>query len=113
MYFCKHGNQSTDMNAVDNQTEKKEILNRYHHDELYFWATHNGAELDLLVVKNGRKFGFEVKMNPAPKVTPSMRTALKDLELEKILVIHPGRHTWPLAEGIEACGFLDLPERLE
>jgi predicted AAA+ superfamily ATPase len=87
----------------------EEILRRYQPEEHWFWATHNGAELDLLVVINGRKIGVEVKMNPAPTVTPSMRIALNELRLEKILVVHPGQHTWPMAPGITACGFGALP----
>lgn len=55
--------------------------------EAYFWATHQGAELDLLLLKAGRRFGVEVKRADAPKVTPSMRIALEDLHLDHLTVL--------------------------
>ena len=53
-------------------------------DEAYFWATHQGAELDLLLFKGGRRFGVEIKRMDAPTLTPSMRIALADLQLEHL-----------------------------
>jgi uncharacterized protein len=71
-------------------------------DEAYFWATHSGAELDLLLFKNGKRLGFEFKRGDAPKLTASMRTAMEDLQLENLKVIYPGETSYPLAERIEA-----------
>ena len=70
--------------------------------ECYFWATHAGAELDLLVVRGRTRIGFEIKRTVAPAVTPSMRTALKDLGLSRLDVIHAGDRTYPLAPRIRA-----------
>jgi predicted AAA+ superfamily ATPase len=70
--------------------------------QAFFWRTHDGAELDLLVVRGKHRLGFEVKHTSAPSVTPSMRIALHDLKLDKLLVIHPGKERWPMAERIEA-----------
>ena len=70
--------------------------------ECYFWATHAGAELDLLVVRGRTRIGFEIKRTVAPAVTPSMRTALKDLKLSRLDVIHAGDQTFPLAPRIRA-----------
>lgn len=70
--------------------------------EAYFWATHAGAELDLLVVRGRTRLGFEFKRTSAPTVTPSMRTALADLKLQRLDVIHGGRETFPLATRIRA-----------
>lgn len=71
-------------------------------DESYFWATHNGAEIDLLMVKNGRLLGVECKRMDAPKLTPSMQIAISDLKLDRIAVIYPGTKRYPLAEKVEA-----------
>ena len=71
-------------------------------DQCYFWATHTGAELDLLVTRGGRRYGFEFKRTTAPRVTPSMRTALEDLRLTRLHVIHAGSETFPLAPNIRA-----------
>ena len=68
----------------------EEALKAIEPDEAYFWATHSGAELDLLVLKNGKRFGIEVKRQDAPRVTPSMRIALADLRLEHLTVLYPG-----------------------
>lgn len=71
-------------------------------EECFFWATHGGAELDLLIVRGRKRYGFEVKRTTAPKVTPSMRHALHDLKLAQLDVIHAGEHTFPLAERLRA-----------
>jgi uncharacterized protein len=76
--------------------------------EAYFWATHSGAELDLLLVRGRRRRGFEFKRADAPSVTPSMRTAFADLGLDSIDVIYPGDETFALAEGIRAVGISRL-----
>lgn len=71
-------------------------------DEVHFWATHGGAELDLLLTRSGRRIGVEFKRSDAPKVTPSMRVAIADLELEALYVVYPGPHRYALADSIEA-----------
>jgi uncharacterized protein len=71
-------------------------------DECFFWATHGGAELDLLVVQGGRMRGFEVKYTDAPQVTPSMRSAVADLGLDSLDVIHAGSQTYDMAARIRA-----------
>lgn len=75
---------------------------------LYYWATHNGAELDLLVEIGGSRIGFEIKRTSSPSITPSMRSALQDLDLERLYVVHPGIHTFPLADRIMAIGVVEL-----
>jgi uncharacterized protein len=71
-------------------------------DQSYFWATHAGAELDLLIVQGKTRRGFEMKLTDAPSVTPSMKAALNDLRLDSIDVIHAGDETYPLGERIRA-----------
>ncbi|HEY9064827.1 MAG TPA: ATP-binding protein [Burkholderiaceae bacterium] len=71
-------------------------------DEAYFWATHAGAELDLLMIKEGRRIGVEFKRADAPTLTPSIRTALADLQLETVYVVYPGSRRYRLAENVEA-----------
>jgi hypothetical protein len=71
-------------------------------DQCYFWGTHQGAELDLLVVAGGRRLGFEFKRTSAPEVTPSMRIALADLGLERLDVIHGGTAEFEMGERIRA-----------
>jgi len=71
-------------------------------DEAYFWATHNGAELDLLLFKDGKRFGVECKRMDAPRLTPAMRVALADLRLDDLIVIYPGDRAYPLAERVTA-----------
>jgi predicted AAA+ superfamily ATPase len=76
--------------------------------QCHFWATHAGAELDLLVVRGAVRLGFEVKRTVAPKVTPSMRAALADLRLERLDVIHAGGETFPLSKQIRAVALRRL-----
>lgn len=79
-------------------------------EECHFWATHAGAELDLLIVRGRHRYGFEIKRTTAPKTTPSMRHALEDLRLSRLDVIHAGNHTFPLAEKIRAVPLQNLLE---
>jgi len=71
-------------------------------EECYFWATHAGAELDLLIVRGRKRLGFEIKRTVAPKVTPSMRHAMEDLKLTRLTVVHAGEHTFALTKDIQA-----------
>jgi predicted AAA+ superfamily ATPase len=71
-------------------------------DEAWFWATHGGAELDLLLLKDGRRVGVEFKLSDAPTLTPSMRIALQDLALSRLYVVYPGPRRFALADRVEA-----------
>jgi predicted AAA+ superfamily ATPase len=71
-------------------------------DQCYFWATHQGAELDLLVVEGTRRRGFEFKRSDAPGITRSMRIALADLGLDTLDIVHAGDDTYPLSDRIRA-----------
>jgi len=78
----------------------EETLKAVQPDEACFWATHTGAELDLLLFKDGRRLGVEVKRADAPRLTPSMRAAVNDLRLEQLVVLYPGKTTYSLAERV-------------
>lgn len=80
----------------------EEALNLVQPDDAYFWATHQGAELDLLLLKDGRRFGMEIKRTDAPTLTPSMRIALDDLRLEHLIVLYPGMRRYPLSARVTA-----------
>ena len=80
----------------------EEILKAVEPEAAYFWATHQGAEIDLVLVKQGRMYGVECKRVDAPALTPSMRIALEDLKLERIAVVYPGPHRHALASRVEA-----------
>ena len=71
-------------------------------DAAYFWATHAGAELDLMMLKDGRRVGVEFKRADAPSLTASMRVALADLDLDALYVVYPGARRYRLAERVEA-----------
>jgi hypothetical protein len=73
-------------------------------DRCYCWATHQGAELDLVVMEGGKRLGFEFKRTSAPKTTRSMHSALEDLGLERLYVVYPGKERFPLHDRIEAVG---------
>jgi len=77
-------------------------------DESYHWRTHQGAELDLLVVRGGVRLGFEVKRTVAPTLTPSMRSAMHDLKLKSLTVVHAGDQTFPLSKQVQAVAFRDV-----
>lgn len=88
----------------------EQVLQAIRPAEAYFWATHGGAELDLLFFWHGRRYGVEVKFSEAPSVTRSMRIALADLDLDHLWIVHPGPHTYAVEEKITAWAISDLPD---
>jgi predicted AAA+ superfamily ATPase len=85
-----------------------------HPSQAYFWATHSGAEIDLVFSYKGSKFGVEVKFNEAPKITASMKSARKELRLDHLWIIYPGNESYPVSEKISVCSLSDigrLPEQ--
>lgn len=71
-------------------------------EECFFWGTHGGAELDLLVLRGSRRLGFEFKYTAEPRTTRSMHTAMEDLRLDRLDVVHAGSHTFPMTERVRA-----------
>ena len=88
----------------------EEIIKATAPDEIYFWGTHSGAELDLLMIKNGEKIGVECKRVDAPKLSPSMRASMQDLQLSRLLVVYPGTKSYPLGDNIHAIPLTSLTE---
>lgn len=86
----------------------EEVLRHYQPDQEYFWATHNGAEIDLLLFKDGKRIGIECKRRDAPKLTASMKIAMEDLKLDELHVIYPGRKAYPLGESIQVIPLASL-----
>ena len=86
----------------------EEVLKALQPDDAYYWATHNGAELDLMLFKSGRRIGVECKRTDAPTLTPSMRIAFADLKLDQLLVVYPGIKRYALAENIEVVPLAEL-----
>ncbi len=84
------------------------VLARLKPDDVYFWATHQGAELDLLCFHRGRRFGFEIKRADAPALTPSMRIAMEDLGLHRLSVVYPGELRYRLAKRVVVVPFDQL-----
>ena len=79
----------------------EEVLKSFRPDEAYYWATHNGAELDLLLFKDGRRIGVECKRADAPVLTKSMQIALTDLKLDHLYVLYPGDKPYSLGKKVD------------
>ncbi|RPI97213.1 MAG: ATP-binding protein [Spirochaetales bacterium] len=77
-------------------------LLRKRSEEIFFWSTHSGAEIDLFFQSGGKSYGIEFKYADAPVLTKSMKSAQTDLKLAQLYVIYPGRDTYPISEGIQA-----------
>lgn len=71
-------------------------------EELFFWATHSGAEVDLFWRERGRNWAVEFKYADAPRLTPSMASAIKDLELARLWVVYPGDRAYELTANVTA-----------
>ena len=79
----------------------EQVLARFGEQDCFFWATHAGAELDLLLMRRGKRWGFEFKFTESPEITKSMRIALHDLKLARLYIIYPGKKSVPLDKKIE------------
>ena len=83
---------------------------RFPEAQAFFYATHGGAELDLLLIYHDRRYGFEMKLNEAPKLTRSMMVSIEDLKLDGLFVIYPGTRQYPLSERVSAVPISLLEE---
>jgi hypothetical protein len=79
----------------------EQVLSAEPHDDAYFWATHQGAEIDPVLRRGARLWGVECKRTDTPQLTPSIRIARADLALERVAVIYPGTKRYPLTEDVE------------
>ncbi|MGD0309961.1 MAG: ATP-binding protein [Acidobacteriota bacterium] len=84
------------------------VLELVRPEAAYFWATHTGAELDLLFLKRGRRYGVEMKFQDAPRLSPSMRIALEDLRLDHLTVIYPGEVRYALGDCVSVVPLAEL-----
>ena len=78
-------------------------------EELYFWGTHTGAEIDLFWQSRGKNWGVELKYVDAPRITKSMKIAIQDLDLEHLWVVYPGKSEYKLSDNITAIPLSELP----
>ncbi|WP_319523309.1 DUF4143 domain-containing protein [uncultured Desulfosarcina sp.] len=77
-------------------------------EELFFWRTHSGAEVDLFWQEHGKNWAIEVKYADAPRFTPSMASALKDLELSHLWVLYPGDRAYPLGADVSTLPLTEM-----
>ena len=80
----------------------EQLLSQLKSRDFYYWRTHTGTELDLMVLKGGRKLGFEIKFSETPKITRSMLSAFDDLKLDHLFLIYKGNRKLSLNKNISA-----------
>jgi len=88
----------------------EQVINAFKTRDVYFWATHSGAELDLLVMASGKRYGFEFKYTDAPGRSRSMHVALQDLGLEYLWVVYPGLKEYSLGDRMAVIPIDHLPQ---
>lgn len=86
----------------------EQILARCGARDAYFWGTHNGAELDLLLFRGGKAWGFEFKVGDGPAMTKSLHIALNDLGLERAWIVYPGTRRYLVHEKVEALPLREM-----
>jgi predicted AAA+ superfamily ATPase len=86
---------------------------RLREEEVFFWGTHTGAELDFVFRQKGRLWGVEVKYHEAPTISRSMRSALVELDLAHLWIVYPGDATYHLDENVTAVGLTDIQRLFE
>ena len=88
----------------------EQVLAAFETGDACFWATHAGAELDLLLMRGGKRYGFEFKHADAPGTTRSMRVAIADLGLDRLWIVYPGDEAYPLDDRISAIPVSGVPD---
>jgi predicted AAA+ superfamily ATPase len=91
----------------------EQILAACGSEDTYYWATHNGAELDLVLFRRGKAWGVEFKVGDGPTMTKSLQIALGDLKLERAWIIHAGTKTYPVHERVDALPLGKLRELVD
>ena len=86
----------------------EQVLATQPHDEAWFWAVHQGAEIDLVLAHDGKLYGVEIKRTDAPRLTKSLRTAMADLELHRTAIIYPGRRRYALGSYLDVVPLAEL-----
>lgn len=86
----------------------EEIIRSFDADDFFFWATHNGAELDLVLHRGSKFYGVECKRTDSPKLTPSIRIGIEDLNLDHVWIVYPGERRLRLADEVEAVPATEL-----
>ncbi len=86
----------------------EQIINQLKTRDYYYWRTHAGLELDFLVLKNGKRLGFEIKFSEAPKVTRSIHQIIDDLKLDQFYIVYQGKHRLELEEKIQLLPVADI-----
>jgi hypothetical protein len=90
----------------------EQILRLVGQSDTYYWGTHAGAELDLLLIRHGRRYGVEFKCQDAPQMSRSLHIALHDLALERAWIIYPGQERYPVHERVEVLPLANTPKEL-
>ncbi len=86
----------------------EEIIRSVEPHDVYYWATHQGAEIDLVFFKGGKMYGVEVKRADAPTMTKSIETALECLDVERIAVIYPGTRRYSIHKQVDVVPFDEI-----
>jgi len=86
----------------------EEVIRSVEPHEVYYWATHQGAEIDLVFNKGGQMYGVEIKRQDAPRMTPSIKHALEDLKLERVVVIYPGSRRYSVHKKVDVIPFDEI-----
>ena len=84
------------------------VISNAQTQNVYFWSTHAGAELDLMIMSEGKRYGFEFKYMDAPRTSRSMHIAIEDLKLAHLWVVYPGNQSYPLGDKITAVPLEDI-----
>ncbi len=88
----------------------EQVLQSEPHDEVFFWATHQGAEMDLVLRRGDQLLGIECKRTDTPRLTRSIRIAIEDLRLKRVAIVYPGEKRFPLSEDVAAVPLARLAD---
>jgi predicted AAA+ superfamily ATPase len=80
----------------------------------YFYRTHDGAEIDLLLERGGQpEIAIEIKRSSAPTLEKGFGVACDDLKVRQRYVVYPGEESYPVRHGAQAIGLPALARQLQ
>jgi len=72
--------------------------------EFYYYRTHQGAEVDLLMIApNGKKICIEIKLSNTPTISKGFFQSIADLQPDLRYVITPGGERFNRSDGLCIC----------
>lgn len=80
-------------------------------EELFFWRTHTGNEVDLFWQDQGKNWAIEFKYADAPRLTKALQIAAQEFDLTHLWIVNPGQKAYALTGTISVLPLSHVVEK--